>query len=125
MRNVLQRIFYCYFDQPNDLKLAKEFGELDLILGGHDHVNIIEKSNETYVIKSGSDFAEFNKINLTLVPERSIETLPDEVKDGLYKGKYLIDIKTIQVTKDYEPNSELQKHVEEHLAQFEEKMKIV
>jgi len=51
--------------------------------------------------------------------------LPDEVKDGLYKGKYLIDIKTIQVTKDYEPNSELQKHVEEHLAQFEEKMKIV
>lgn len=47
------------------------------------------------------------------------------MKAEIYKGKYLIDIKTIEVTKEYEPNPELQKHVDEHLAQFEEKMKHV
>jgi len=94
-------------------------------LGGHDHVNLIEKTNETYIVKSGSDFAEFNKINLTLLSEKGIESLPNEVKDQIYKGKYLFDVKTISVTKDYEPDPELQKHIDDHLSQFEEKMKQV
>lgn len=96
-----------------------------MILGGHDHVNLIEKSNGTYIIKSGSDFVEFNKISLTLLDEHQIPGLPQGVKDEIYKEKYLVDIKTIEVTSEYAPDPELKKHVEHHLENFEEKMKIV
>ena len=96
-----------------------------MILGGHDHVNLIEKANGTYVIKSGSDFFEFNKISLTLLDEHQIPNLPEGVKDEIYKEKYLVDIKTIEITSEYEPNPELKKHVDDHLSNFEEKMKIV
>jgi len=117
-------IALTHLRNPNDIKLGKEYTGLDLILGGHDHVNLIEKSNGTYIIKSGSDFAEFNKISLTLLDEHQIPNLPQGVKDEIYKDKYLVDIKTIDVTTQYEPNPELKKHVDDHLGNFEEKMKI-
>jgi len=81
--------------------------------------------NGTYCIKSGTDFAEFNKINLTLLSPEAIEAATSEVKEKLYKNKYLLDVETIKVTKEFEPNPIIQKHVTEYLSKFEEKMKQV
>jgi 5'-nucleotidase len=48
---------------PNDVKLANEVEEIDLILGGHDHHYLIQLiNNNKWIIKSGTDFR-----NLTLI----------------------------------------------------------
>ncbi|KAG8194114.1 hypothetical protein JTE90_003053 [Oedothorax gibbosus] len=49
---------------PNDVRLAENVDEIDLILGGHDHVYDVRQINGKYVIKSGTDFQHFSKINL-------------------------------------------------------------
>lgn len=51
---------------PNDIKLSDSVPEIDLILGGHDHVYEIIKRPNNYIIKSGTDFREFSKIQLVL-----------------------------------------------------------
>jgi len=116
-------IALTHLRSPNDRRLAQEFDGLDLILGGHDHINLVEKINGTYIIKSGADFVEFNKINLTVLAPGSIEGLPQGVKDQIYKDRFLIDIKPITITKDWEPNEEMQKYVQHYVDQFQEKMK--
>ncbi|XP_019868565.2 mannosylglucosyl-3-phosphoglycerate phosphatase isoform X1 [Aethina tumida] len=75
---------------PNDVKLAENTEDIDLILGGHDHVYEIRKVNEKYVIKSGTDFRQFSKIVINFekpgIPEVLIEEVnvtsqfPEDVK---------------------------------------------
>lgn len=48
----------------NDIRLAEQVEEVDLILGGHDHVYEIRKVNGKLVIKSGTDFRQFSKLTL-------------------------------------------------------------
>ncbi|CAI2738011.1 unnamed protein product [Dicrocoelium dendriticum] len=62
---------------PNDRKLAEMVPEIDLILGGHDHsyhVEWVDKPNQACytraIIKSGSDFRTFSKINLKIDTSR-------------------------------------------------------
>lgn len=49
---------------PNDIKLAENCDDIDIILGGHDHVFEIQLINGKYVIKSGTDFRQFSKITI-------------------------------------------------------------
>ncbi|KAJ3649294.1 hypothetical protein Zmor_021046 [Zophobas morio] len=63
---------------PNDIKLAENSEDIDLILGGHDHVYEIKEVNGKYVIKSGTDFRQFSKITVNFdkpngTPEVTIE----------------------------------------------------
>lgn len=46
----------------NDAKLAEKFPDIDLILGGHDHLVVHEKVNNSLMIKSGSNFKNFSLI---------------------------------------------------------------
>ncbi|XP_042547049.1 snake venom 5'-nucleotidase-like [Dipodomys spectabilis] len=50
----------------NDTRLAQGAEGVDLILGGHDHEYGIRKVNETWIVKSGSDFKNLTKINIRL-----------------------------------------------------------
>ncbi|XP_068241798.1 mannosylglucosyl-3-phosphoglycerate phosphatase isoform X2 [Palaemon carinicauda] len=50
---------------PNDIRLAENVEEIDLILGGHDHVYEITKVNGKTILKSGTDFREFSEVILT------------------------------------------------------------
>ncbi|KAG0415675.1 hypothetical protein HPB47_007158 [Ixodes persulcatus] len=50
---------------PNDCRLAANVDEIDLILGGHDHVYEIKKVNGKYIVKSGTDFRQFSHITLS------------------------------------------------------------
>lgn len=49
---------------PNDCRLAENVDEIDLILGGHDHDYEVKKVNGKFIIKSGTDFRTFSKIDL-------------------------------------------------------------
>ena len=48
----------------NDIKLAKNVKGIDLILGGHDHLIVQEKVNDSVVVKSGTDFKNFSIIKV-------------------------------------------------------------
>ncbi|CAG2055001.1 unnamed protein product, partial [Timema podura] len=50
---------------PNDIRLAENVNEIDLILGGHDHVYEIKQVHGKYIIKSGTDFRQFSKVTLS------------------------------------------------------------
>lgn len=50
---------------PNDRILAENCqGEIDLILGGHDHSSVCEKIGNVTIVKSGTDFEEFSDIQV-------------------------------------------------------------
>ncbi len=48
----------------NDIKLAEAVPEIDLILGGHDHLIIHEKFNNSAIVKSGNNFRNFSIISV-------------------------------------------------------------
>ncbi|KAL5466915.1 hypothetical protein EMCRGX_G031077, partial [Ephydatia muelleri] len=54
---------------PNDVRLAKEVQELDLVLGGHDHHYEKRQVGRTIVLKSGSDFRELSQIDVTFTAQ--------------------------------------------------------
>ncbi|XP_075233832.1 mannosylglucosyl-3-phosphoglycerate phosphatase isoform X2 [Lycorma delicatula] len=58
-------IALTHMRMPNDIKLAENAAEIDLILGGHDHVYSVMQVNDKYVIKSGTDFRQFSKITIS------------------------------------------------------------
>nr|CAI5831330.1 unnamed protein product [Callosobruchus analis] len=66
---------------PNDTKLAENCEEIDLILGGHDHIYDVRQVNGKYIIKSGTDFRQFSKITVdfgkcsTDSPEVTVEEM--------------------------------------------------
>ena len=45
--------------------LAREVPEIDLILGGHDHVYHLELVNDVLFLISGTDFEEFSNVKVT------------------------------------------------------------
>ena len=46
---------------PNDMRLAANASEIDLILGGHDHVYEKKEVNGTFVLKSVSEYNIFSQ----------------------------------------------------------------
>lgn len=50
--------------KSNDVKLAKNVKGIDLILGGHDHLIVHEKVNDSVIIKSGTDFRNFSILKI-------------------------------------------------------------
>lgn len=49
----------------DDVRLAKEADDIDLILGGHDHHVEFLMENNRWIVKSGTDFRTFSHIDLT------------------------------------------------------------
>jgi 5'-nucleotidase len=95
---------------PNDEKLAAEVSEIDLILGGHDHDFGVKLVNGRYVIKSGTDFRQFGKLDLRVnVDEKRLES---------------VEIKEIRVDSSWEPDAEIQKYVSKVMENLEEKLKL-
>jgi 5'-nucleotidase len=50
----------------NDNNLADKVPELDLILGGHDHVDEEWNINDVFLLKSGTDFRQFSIIKIRM-----------------------------------------------------------
>lgn len=47
---------------PNERILAIRVPEIDLILGGHDHVYHLELVGDAFFLKSGTDFQDFSDL---------------------------------------------------------------
>lgn len=107
----------------NDVKLAKEFNGFDLILGGHDHQNFSLEVNGTYIIKSGSDFREFNKITLALSEGKSFNELKNN-QNEFSDRKFDVSVETIFVTREFPPESSLKEHTDSYLENFQHIMKV-
>ena len=59
---------------PNDQLVARETRNIDLFLGGHDHIYHLEQVGNNLIVKSGSDFKSFNVV--TIVEAVGGESVP-------------------------------------------------
>ncbi|KAL0277625.1 UNVERIFIED_CONTAM: hypothetical protein PYX00_004852 [Menopon gallinae] len=89
---------------PNDEILAQKVADIDLILGGHDHVYEISKVNNKHIIKSGTDFRQFSKISLN------------------FSNNAEVTVEQINITKQYNEDPAMAKHLEKYLSIFEGKL---
>eukprot|EP00095_Tigriopus_kingsejongensis_P003160 maker-scaffold791_size96783-snap-gene-0.28 protein:Tk03160 transcript:maker-scaffold791_size96783-snap-gene-0.28-mRNA-1 annotation:"5 -nucleotidase" len=90
---------------PNDVRLAEEVDEIDLILGGHDHVYEKKMINGKYILKSGTDFRQFSVLTIDFTGEK-----PE------------VEIEAVEVTADYEPDEELVNVLEKYQEKMEAEM---
>jgi len=58
---------------PNDIRLAENVEEIDLILGGHDHDFGCRQINGKTVVKSGTDFRNYALISLTFKSDGHVD----------------------------------------------------
>ncbi|XP_044745573.1 mannosylglucosyl-3-phosphoglycerate phosphatase isoform X2 [Coccinella septempunctata] len=93
---------------PNDIKLAENCDQIDLILGGHDHVFEVLHVNGKYIIKSGTDFRNFSKISVNF--EKTSSGRPEVV------------IEEVQVTSAFPEDPVLKEIVEKYTSVIESKM---
>ncbi|XP_045472660.1 mannosylglucosyl-3-phosphoglycerate phosphatase isoform X3 [Harmonia axyridis] len=93
---------------PNDIKLAENCDQIDLILGGHDHVFEVLHVNGKYIIKSGTDFRNFSKISVNFEKTSS--------------GRPEVAIEEVQVTSAFPEDPVLKEIVEKYTSVIESKM---
>ena len=90
---------------PNDIRLAENVTDVDLILGGHDHVYEVLKVNNRYILKSGTDFRQFSKITLDFT-----------------QSPVSVDIEAVNVTRDHAPDPVLSAELEQYSGVADAKM---
>eukprot|EP00295_Goniomonas_pacifica_P048322 CAMPEP_0175908896 /NCGR_PEP_ID=MMETSP0108-20121206/6829_1 /TAXON_ID=195067 ORGANISM="Goniomonas pacifica, Strain CCMP1869" /NCGR_SAMPLE_ID=MMETSP0108 /ASSEMBLY_ACC=CAM_ASM_000204 /LENGTH=869 /DNA_ID=CAMNT_0017230955 /DNA_START=3 /DNA_END=2610 /DNA_ORIENTATION=- len=91
---------------PNDERLAQEVGEIDLVLGGHDHSTQLKQFGDTWLVKSGCDFRELTKVTMTF-------------EEG---SRPRFDITPFEVTSTIDENAAVKAVVDEFTEQLKEKM---
>jgi len=100
---------------PNDLLLAEKVPDIDLILGGHDHsYHVSHEKSGVSVIKSGTDFRNFTRINLWLKkrPPRSTSTNPPSPPtDAHTQTRFSITTQRFDITDDIDPDEEMRQLV--------------
>ena len=105
---------------PNDEILAEEVPEIDLILGGHDHMTISEMNKNTgvFTVKSGTDFEEFSdmllyfdvksKSEARLLKGMRIKNFKKTYDSGKYfyspEKKMMMFCGKVNITKRFEPH---------------------
>ena len=57
---------------PNEINLAEKVPEIDMMLGGHDHIYYVDMINDVFFLKSGSDFQDFSNLKVTLNVEPEV-----------------------------------------------------
>lgn len=94
---------------PNDRKLAQMVPEIDLILGGHDHDYGVEQIDGRFIIKSGCDFMNFSKIDLTF-------------HNDCPNSRPEVSVQQVQVTSRFEEDPELKQVLQQYIQVMESKM---
>lgn len=100
---------------PNDSRLAANVDEIDLILGGHDHVFDVRKVNDKFIIKSGTDFRQFSNIEITFT---------DKVDKG---NQPVVDVKVdeVEIRSTFIEDESLRAQIEKYADIIEGKMDMV
>ena len=102
-------IAITHMREPNDNKLAKNMnGEIDLILGGHDHFYAHSLINGTHVLRSGCDFKQLSYLEV-----RRSKTNP---------GKWDVDILRRDIVSSITPDKETAEMVDKLTAKLKESL---
>ena len=102
--------------------MAIEVPEIDLILGGHDHIVYFKRVDQTLIIKSGCNFNEFNYIKLDFSKKLSLnETLSTKYEFD----KFNLFVEKVDVGLNFEENCDLKIYVDEFLKDTEKQMEKV
>jgi len=81
---------------PNDRILAEQCqGEVDLVLGGHDHGQTCELIGDVTLIKSGTDFEEFSDITVRMDTKEVVR-------------------ERVVITSKFKPDQQMAKHVKKY-----------
>ena len=107
---------------PNDKKLTEQVPEIDLVLGGHDHTSDKFNINDTFMIKSGTDFREFSIIEMVIDADDA--TMDNESQDSAINREKRIITRheTVLITKEYEPLEKLQTIIDEYSVELNKKL---
>ena len=104
-------IALTHMRMPNDVKLAENVDEIDIILGGHDHDYDVRRVNDKYIIKSGTDFRTFSKVDLIFNPNIN---------------KVDVNIREVQVNaKDFPEDQDLKQELEKYSQVIDAKMDLI
>jgi 5'-nucleotidase len=98
---------------PNDVMLAEEVSDIDIILGGHDHHYWVECINDTFILKSGTDFKDFSLIQIEMRGD-------DECSKSFVKK-----IERFTVDSNAHEDNDTKQIVQTYIKSIEEKFKIV
>ena len=90
----------------NDIRLAENVEEIDLILGGHDHKVGLKEVNGRMIVKSGMEFRNYAVITLTFGSDR----------------KVAVDVQELSVDSSIPEDEEVASIVEEYTKLMGEKM---
>ncbi|KAA0200128.1 Trifunctional nucleotide phosphoesterase protein YfkN [Fasciolopsis buskii] len=98
---------------PNDIRLATEVPEIDLVLGGHDHNSGFETvrskdGTPRWVIKSGTDFRNLGHVHMYL--------------DSKTKRLRQVNFDLIAIDRSWTPDPEVAKMVQVASAQMNERL---
>ncbi|XP_051525905.1 trifunctional nucleotide phosphoesterase protein YfkN-like [Myxocyprinus asiaticus] len=63
----------------NDIRLAKESKDVDLILGGHDHEYGVQEVNGILIVKSGSEFRYLSKVDVMKTSGKTFKYTVQEI----------------------------------------------
>jgi 2',3'-cyclic-nucleotide 2'-phosphodiesterase (5'-nucleotidase family) len=69
-------------DLQEDCALAREFPELRLIIGGHDHTRMLERQGDTWISKADADARTLVRIDVARGPDGGIATRHSTVTLG-------------------------------------------
>lgn len=109
---------------PDDERLAKHVDGVDLVLGGHDHINLQRRVHGRWIVKSGTDFKNFSTISVRVRSGATNGCARGECDDGEeeHEGvgvdkRIFIDAPVCHaVTSDVRPDAFFERFVQEQLA---------
>lgn len=119
---------------PNDRRLAKLCQNVDMVLGGHDHLFAVEKHKEVLVVKSGTDFMSISEIKIepwdgVEFEQNNLQLNDDNIKSNfeykyLLKKQWKVRLFKRDVTKDIEPHPRMLEHQKYYDSKMQQKMKV-
>ena len=116
--NVDYVIALTHMRLPNDMRLAEQVAEIDLILGGHDHDYECRLINGKYVIKSGTDFREFSVIDLKPTVSRE-----GQEPEAGYKSLFDLNVRKIDVNShEYAEDPGLKQQLDSYIGLVESRI---
>lgn len=73
------RIALTHQDMAEDRALARDFPELDLIVGGHDHAHLQERIGKTWITKADADARSAVRIDVAVLPGGRVLAAPQKI----------------------------------------------
>eukprot|EP01096_Ripella_sp_DP13-Kostka_P009317 TRINITY_DN3569_c0_g1_i1.p1 TRINITY_DN3569_c0_g1~~TRINITY_DN3569_c0_g1_i1.p1 ORF type:complete len:559 (+),score=225.29 TRINITY_DN3569_c0_g1_i1:182-1858(+) len=99
---------------PNDVILADAIGDIDIILGGHDHNYYVLEANHIPILNSGSDFQQATEIHVHLRAEEIEEPPASNIEAGIYEGRRAkFVLKRYDITAEFDEDPEVKAIVDE------------